>query len=64
MSRHKVVSARVPVIEGLSILKKQYPKVADGAFLGKKTPPFTREELSEGAGGIMAEPRRPMERRR
>ena len=61
MSRHKAVSARVLVSEGPSILKKQYPKAADGVFLKKKT--LTREELNEGASGIMAEPRMTMERR-
>ena len=45
MSRHKVVSARVLVIEGLNILKKQYPKVADGAFLEKKTPIYSRKSI-------------------
>ena len=40
MSRHKVVSARVLVIEDSSILEKQYLKVADGVFLEKNT--FTR----------------------
>ena len=63
MSRHKAVSARVLVLEGLSISKKQYPRVADGVFLNKKRH-LLAEELNEGANRIMVEPRMTMERRR